>query len=77
MRFLVRERRATYNDIEGAREVQGSFGARGVRFRVSGIGTWYFWTKQPERVLAFVRNARVPIIEGCPRLPLVYSKAWQ
>jgi hypothetical protein len=77
MRYLVRERRATYGEIEGAQAVQGSLGARGVRFRVRGLGTWYFWTKQPERVVALIRHAGVPIIEGCPRLPLVSSKAWQ
>jgi hypothetical protein len=77
LRLVSRDRAADYSELDGVQAVVGPMGSSGVRFRVRGAGTWYFWTTHADAVVATVGKSGVPVVGGRPKLPLLYSKDWQ
>jgi hypothetical protein len=76
LRWAVKDRSAAYSEIEAVQELTGPFGSPGVRIRTRTSGTWCFWTTRPQPVIGEIRAHGVPLLEGCPRLPLFYSSGW-
>jgi hypothetical protein len=74
LRWAVKDRSAAYGEIEAVQEIAGPFSSPGVRMRTRTGGTWCFWTTRPQLVIGELRTHGVPLLEGCPRLPLLCSR---
>jgi hypothetical protein len=73
---ISRARNADFGQIAAAQAVKAAFLSGGVRLRTTDQGTWYFWTSRTDAVLRSLAERGVSVLDGCPKLTLMYSKAW-
>ena len=76
LRRASRVRVAKFTDLAATQPVLLHFRGNGVRLRTRAEGTWYFWTSQPDVVVAALAARGVAVLPGRPKLPFWYGTEW-